>query len=422
MNIKNKEKLRIGKGKIYSFFSKLGSSMIVPISLLPFLGVLISIGNLFSFFNVEIVGMIFMNFSIIIFSFFPILVFLSIVYNFEKEKSGKVLIWSLIFIFSFFVFNDLFFFLFQKLLPNLIQVDFNLFLGISLGLIFFFLYKNFLTKRIEYKIIPVSFLISFFVFLLSFLFYFLIYEISTFISILPFGMNSFLYGFVNRIFLPFGLHTILIPIFLYSIIGGSLYELNNLTGVFELVAKGDSSIWMYAYINEIPFQMIDKFMGSDFIFNGTTYFITDNTNPGQYQQGFFPIMIFCFPAAGFSLSKNIDDPIKKKVIIMISFIPMLTGITEPFEFLFVFSSFTLYIFHAFMTGISFMLLSLLNVNVWLSTGWVFDVALYGVLPSILNGMQTNYYYILVVGIFLSPIYYFFFKKINIDIEMSITHY
>ncbi len=408
---------KINKGKIYSFFSKLGSAMLLPISILPFVGLIISVGNIIDYFGLNNIGSYLINFSIILFSFFSILVFLSIAFNFEKNKNGLILIWASVFLVLFLLFSNLFYFLISKYFSNLIYLEFNLFMAILLGMLFPYFYEKYLANNIHYKIIPFTFFITIFMFVISYFLYLIIFSLSFLITVFPFGMNSFLYGFLNRLFLPFGLHTILIPIFLYSPIGGSLYVLNDSTSTFEIVASGDSVIWMYAYVNNIPFQVIDKFMGSEFTIDGVTYFVTDNTNPGQYQQGFFPIMIFCFPAAGYSLSRKTDDKFLKKAILISSVIPMMTGITEPFEFLFVFYSFPLYIFHAFMTGLSFLFLSILNVNVWLSSGWFIDIILYGLIPSIVNGLQTNFYYIFIVGIILSIFYFYAFKFFDFNFDL-----
>jgi PTS system D-glucosamine-specific IIC component len=117
-------------------------------------------------------------------------------------------------------------------------------------------------------------------------------------------------------------------------------------------------------------------------------------------------MMFCYPAAGLAVVHKIGWKDGKKFFFA-SFVPMLTGITESFDFIFVFVSPLLFIFNSLMVGLAFMLLNITHTHVWLSSGWFVDIILFGILPQ-LNHQATNWWFIPIVGIVLSIPYYVVF--------------
>jgi len=74
-------------------------------------------------------------------------------------------------------------------------------------------------------------------------------------------------------------------------------------------------------------------------------------------------MIFGFPTAGYFMQRKYDDKKTKAMIMLASITPMMTGITEPFEYLFVFTSPSLYLLHAIYTGLSFMLMDISGASI-----------------------------------------------------------
>ncbi len=215
---------------------------------------------------------------------------------------------------------------------------------------------------------------------------------------LPLGLNSFAYGFTNRLLLPFGLHSLMIPMFAYSDIGGHLNI--YLDGELIKSVDGDSMIWMTLYSNDI----------FDFSLNGTvdvdgvlyTYEVIGNNNPGQYQQGFLPMTSIAFPMIAITYC-YFNSYEKGKVFLLGAILTCFSGITETTEYFFIMINPLLYLLNAFMVGISFMLCDLLNVNVWLSTGWSIDIILFGLIPWA-KGFQTNWYYLIAIGFIVGVIY------------------
>ena len=81
------------------------------------------------------------------------------------------------------------------------------------------------------------------------------------------------------------------------------------------------------------------------------------------------------------------------------------GITEPLEFLFLFVSPVLYVIHAVLTGLGFMVMSLLGVTIGNTDGNIIDLVVFG----ILHGTATKWYLVPVVAAFWFVIYFFIFR-------------
>lgn len=144
-------------------------------------------------------------------------------------------------------------------------------------------------------------------------------------------------------------------------------------------------------------------------------------NPGQYEQGKYPFMIFGLPAAAAAMVMAAPKQNRKQagsIVISAGLTSFLTGITEPMEFSFLFLAPWLYYgVHAVLCAISFWLMSLLGANVGQTfSGGLIDLSIYGFLPDGL-GYSVNSYWAVVIGIVYIPIYYtlfyFLIKRFNL---------
>ncbi len=390
----------------------------LPISLLPIAGVFIGISSLLP--ETFILANIMYIMGITLINNLPILFALSIAYSFSRNNS-KAIIFTLVAYLIFIGFQgsfiskntnggyDLMWYSLEDYyftsMVGINVLNTSLFWGIIIGLV---MGKFLRSSKGNFVLIFYTFLVGIssasFVLIFWPFIYFALENVFIWINALPVGIATFLYGFINRLLLPFGLHSILIPLVTYSPAGGVLLQ-NG-----EIVAQGDSAIWLYLFGNNLSFQDAIKHAGEPWQpcgVNGNTYLLTPGTVPGQYQQGFLPIMIFGFPAAGVAMSKKVEDKKQKKLILIAAFTPLLTGITEPFEYLFVYTIPWLYFLHAFFTGISFGLLSITHTTILLSSGWFIDVILFGIIPA-LSGNPTHWWTVLIFGPFFSFIYYFLF--------------
>ncbi|MEG2381663.1 MAG: PTS transporter subunit EIIC, partial [Oscillospiraceae bacterium] len=124
----------------------------------------------------------------------------------------------------------------------------------------------------------------------------------------------------------------------------------------------------------------------------------------------FPFMIFGLPGAALAMYMCARDS-KKKVagglLLSAAVTAMLTGITEPLEFTFLFVAPVLYAIHCVLAGLSFMLMHVLNVTIGMTfSGGIIDFVLFGIMQGT---AKTNWMMMLPVGVGYFAIYFMLFK-------------
>ena len=139
----------------------------------------------------------------------------------------------------------------------------------------------------------------------------------------------------------------------------------------------------------------------------TTVFSVSAT---RFMSGKFPFMIFGLPGAALAMYTCAKDT-KKKVagglLLSAALTAMLTGITEPIEFTFLFVAPILYVIHSVLAGLSYMLMHILGVGVGMTfSGGIIDLTLFGILQG---NAKTNWVMILLVGVAYFIIYFFLFR-------------
>ena len=137
-------------------------------------------------------------------------------------------------------------------------------------------------------------------------------------------------------------------------------------------------------------------------------------------QGKMPMMMFGLPAAALAIYQTSPEEKKPKVkALMIAGVAasIVSGITEPLEFSFMFIAPQLFLFHAVMGGLSFALMAALNVIIGNTGGGLIDYMIWGVFQP-----GSHWYWVIVVGIPFAIIYYVVFKryltKKNISIDVA----
>lgn len=189
-------------------------------------------------------------------------------------------------------------------------------------------------------------------------------------------LGTFLYGFLERLLIPTGLHHLINGIFRTTAVGG---ELNGTVGVWNI---------FFEYFGKVDISEMKEY----------TRFLA---------QGKIPYMVFGLPAAALAMYKTAPES-KKKATEALLIAGVLacatTGITEPLEFTFLFIAPALFVFHSVMAGVSFMLMELLNVGIGNTQGGIIDLLVYGVLVP-----GSNWYFTVMVGLAYAGIYYFAFK-------------
>ena len=210
-------------------------------------------------------------------------------------------------------------------------------------------------------------------------------------------VGTFFYGLIERSLIPFGLHHVFYTPFWYS----SFVEATVIIDGVKTTIDGASP----AYFQQLG-SMSDLVGASQATMNeivsGTT----------RYMAGKFPFMMFGLAGAALAMYKT-AKPSKKAVVGSLLFsaagTAVITGITEPIEFTFLFVAPWLFAVHAFLAGLSFMLMDLLNVFIGMTfSGGLIDYVLFGLLPAG-AGVATNWYYVLIVGVVYFALYFFLFK-------------
>lgn len=203
------------------------------------------------------------------------------------------------------------------------------------------------------------------------------------------AFGVFIFGFLERLLIPTGLHHVL----------NSIFRTTPLGGVYQGV-EGCLNVFLQ-FVDKVPLADLREY----------TQFLG---------QGKMPFMMFGLPAAALAIYQSSPAEKKNKVkALMIAGVAasFVSGITEPLEFSFLFVAPALFVFHAIMGGLSFMLMSVLGVIVGNTGGGVIDFFIWGVFQP-----GSNWYWIVVVGLVFAPIYYFVFKwyltKNNLSVDVS----
>lgn len=179
------------------------------------------------------------------------------------------------------------------------------------------------------------------------------------------SIGAGVYAFLNRLLIPLGLHHALNSVFWFDVAG----------------------------INDI----------GNYWSGAGTKGVT-----GMYQAGFFPVMMFGLPAAALAMYHTAKTARKKQVASLMlagAFASFLTGVTEPLEFAFLFVAPFLYVIHAVLSGISFVIAATFQ---W-TAGFGFSAGLIDFVLSSRLPMANEPYMLLLQGAVFFVIYYAVFR-------------
>lgn len=187
-----------------------------------------------------------------------------------------------------------------------------------------------------------------------------------------FGAGVF--GFVNRLLIPTGLHQVLNTI--------AWFQIGDFTNAAGAVFHGD----------------INRFYAGD----GTA---------GMFMSGFFPIMMFGLPGAALAMymaAPKARRPMVGGMLLSVAVTAFLTGVTEPLEFLFMFLAPMLYLIHAILTGISLYIATALGIHAGFSfSAGAIDYVLMYNLPA----ASSNVWVLLVMGAIAFVVYFALFSAV-----------
>lgn len=368
-----------------AYMQKFAQSLMLPISILPVAGLLLGIASFIDSGAINGEGNSVANFlasgGLAVIDSLPILFAVGLAFGMSKDKNGAAALSGLV---SFLVVTNV---LSTESMAKTLhiaegKVDLafgdisNVFVGIICGLVTATIYNRFKDTKLPTafaffsgkRLVPILSAATMLVISVALMFiwppvYNSLIMFGEFISKLgPTGAG--LYGFFNRLLLPFGLHHALNQVFWFDIAG-----INDIANFWS--SNGEQGI------------------------------------TGRYQAGLFPIMMFGLPAAALAIWKNAEKRNKKVVgslMLAAGLASFITGITEPLEFSFLVAAPLLFGIHAVLTGISLFIAATFQ---W-TAGFTFSAGLIDYLLSLSIPIANKPIMLLVLGLVMGVIYFLVF--------------
>ena len=169
-------------------------------------------------------------------------------------------------------------------------------------------------------------------------------------------LSPFIFGCLERLLLPFGLHHMLTIPVNYTELGG-VYTVLTGSNAGNVIA-GQDPLW-FAWISDL---INLKNTGDMSAYNNLLATVT----PARFKFGQVILSSASLIGASLAMYKNVDEDKKKKyksMFLSAGLAVFLTGVTEPLEFMFMFVSPILYGAYAVITGIGFAIADIINVRV-----------------------------------------------------------
>ncbi|MEO5663292.1 MAG: glucose PTS transporter subunit IIA [Nocardioides sp.] len=375
----------------FAQLQRLGKSLMLPIALLPAAGILLRLGqdDLLGQYDQPVIGPFFDAMSAAggaIFANLPLLFAVGVAIGFARKADGST---ALSAVAGYLVISEVF----KAMSPIVLAgettptgdqatINYSVFAGIIIGIVTAWLFDRYHTIQLPpylgffggRRFVPIvvslaALLIGFGMSYLYPLFDMGLTGVAEFIGGSG-AVGAFIYGFVNRMMIPLGLHHIV-----------------------------NTYIW---------------FLYGDFTANGATYtgeltrFANGDPEAGRLTAGFYPVLMFGLPGATLAMIQCARKSQKKLAVGILSaagLTALLTGVTEPLEFAFMFVAFPLYVIHAVLTGLSLAIAYALDIHLGFSfSAGLIDLLLYGTAPA-----AKNIPLLIVMGLVFFVLYYVLFR-------------
>ena len=368
-----------------NFMQKLGKAFMLPISILPVVSILFGLGYALDYQGWGkncIFAAILIKAGLALIDNIPILFAVGIPVGLSKERDGSAALSGLV---GYLVVQNLLSpesvatierLPIGEINPAFHQAD-NVFIGILIGVLASFLYDRYSQRELPVafaffsgrRLVPIltvltSVFLSGVLYLVWPVLFGALVHLGTLIQQMG-AVGAGIYGFLNRLLIPTGLHHALNAVFWFDTV-----NINDL-----------ANFWSSQGVK------------------GMT---------GRYMAGYFPIMMFGLPGAALAMYHTARADRKKVVGSMLmaaSISAFVTGLTEPIEFLFMFLSPLLYIVHSLLTGLSMYIAALMQ---W-TAGFNFSAGLIDWTFSTLMPLANKPYMLLLQGLFFFALYYFVFR-------------
>jgi PTS system N-acetylglucosamine-specific IIC component len=376
----------------FAQLQRLGKSLMLPIAVLPAAGILLRLGqpDLLGRIHAPVVGSFFQAMSAAgdaVFTNLPLLFAVGVAIGFAKKADGSTALAAVV---GYLVVQAVFKTMSPIVLAGEVdksgdqaQINYSVFAGIVVGLVTAWLFDRYHTIQLPTylgffggrRFVPI---------VVSLACLFIAFAMSYFYPIFDAGLTglgkfiggsgaigAFVYGFANRMLIPFGLHHI-----------------------------PNSYVWFLYGDYQTP--------AGETVTGELTRFAAGDPTAGHLTSGFYPILMFGLPAAALAMIHVANKKQRKVAVGILSAAALtafLTGITEPLEFAFMFVAFPLYVIHAVLTGLSLAIAYLLDIHLGFSfSAGLADLLLYGTAPA-----AKNIPLLLGMGVVFFVVYYLLFR-------------
>ena len=160
---------------------------------------------------------------------------------------------------------------------------------------------------------------------------------------------------------------------------------------------------LHHIINNLAWFIIGDYHGATGDLNR---FFAGDPSAGVYMAGFFPVMMFGLPAACLAMYRQALPERRRAVggmLLSMALTALLTGVTEPIEFSFMFLAPPLYALHALLTGIAFAIMDFFGIRL----GFSFSAGLFDYVINF--KLSTRPLLLFPVGAAYFALYYFLFS-------------
>ncbi|GAA1855200.1 PTS transporter subunit EIIC [Pseudonocardia alni subsp. carboxydivorans] len=362
---------------------RLGRSLMLPIAVLPAAGLLLRLGQDDLLGGVEALKQPAAVLAVAggaLFDHLPMIFALGIAIGWARRSDGSTALAALV---GYLVMDGVFTALSPVLLPGVLDskgeqatIDFGVLGGIVAGLVAALLWQRFHRTTLPTflgffngrRLVPILTAVSMMV-------------IASVMSLVYPVFNAGLTGLGNAV----GEN---------AVVGG---------GIFGLVNRLLLPVGLHHIVNSVVWFLIGDFDGTRGDLN--RFFAGDPT-AGAFMTGFFPIMMFALPAAALAIWHEARPERRKLVggiMVSVALTSFVTGITEPLEYAFVYVAWPLYLIHAVLTGTSLALVNALDIH----SGFAFSA---GAIDYVLNfGQATRPLWLIPIGLAYAVVYYVLFR-------------
>ncbi|WP_442603408.1 PTS transporter subunit EIIC [Paenibacillus sp. KN14-4R] len=389
---------------MFKQLQKLGKSFMLPIAILPAAGLLLGIGGALSnpntvsaypILNAKFLQSIFQIMSAagnVVFANLALIMCIGLAVGLAKKDKGTAALASAV---AFLVMNASIGSMITVFNPDIKSIDTGVVGAIVIGCLVTYLHSRYREIQLPSflgffggsRFIPI---ISSFSAIFVGAIFFIIWPtfqgwlVSAGTAIAGMGyVGTFFYGFLLRLTGAVGLHHIIYPMFWFT-------ELGGVATVAGQQVVGAQKIFFAELADPNHVGLFSE---------GTRFFA-----------GRFATMMFGLPAACLAMYHCVPKNRRKLVFglfLSAALTSFLTGITEPIEFMFLFVAPWLYVIHAALDGLSFMIADMLSIRIGNTfSGGAIDFTLFGVLQG---NSKTNWIYVIIVGLVWAVLYYVIFR-------------